>query len=302
MRRLVVLAFIWGWSFVFIKVAAEGLTPVTVAWSRIALGAVVLHLLLRRQGLTMPAGRRYWRHFAVVATAGSAVPFTLLAWGEQHITSALTSVLNASTVLFTAIIAALAGQERLRPIQIAGVGVGLCGVAVAAGVGATDLHGSSAAGAGAAVLAGVCYGVAMVYIRRHLVDIPPLVASTGQLTAGVLILAPLALGSSLTDGVALTPNRIGAVLLLGTLGTGVAYVLFYGVIAELGATKASLVTYIVPVIAVLVGVVVLDEEFRWRLAIGGLITIAGIVAVTATRRDVAPVDVGSAEGGIGVLR
>src|SRR5688500_15177523 len=103
MRRLLVLAFIWGWSFLFIKVAVEGLTPSTVAWGRIALGAAVLYLIVRSQGLVIPRDPAAVRRFVVMGIVGCALPFTLLAWGEQHITSALTSVLNASTPLFTAL-------------------------------------------------------------------------------------------------------------------------------------------------------------------------------------------------------
>ena len=108
MRRLLVLAFIWGWSFLFIKVAVEGLTPSTVAWGRIALGAAVLHVIVRGQGLRIPTDRASLWRFVVMGLTGCTVPFTLLAWGEQHITSALTAVLNASTPLFTALLAAVA--------------------------------------------------------------------------------------------------------------------------------------------------------------------------------------------------
>jgi drug/metabolite transporter (DMT)-like permease len=286
MRRLLVLGFIWGFSFLFIKVAVDGLTPVTVAWIRIALGASALYLVLRRDGLRLPSDRLTLRHFAVASVAGNIVPFTLLAWGEQRITSALTAVLNASTPLFAASFAALARQERLRPVQVGGLGVGIVGVAVAAGFGGSDLAGSSLTGALAAIGAGACYGVAFVYMRRHLVGIPSLVAATGQLAMGAVVLAPVAVASSVVDGVTLTPNRIGAVLLLGVMGTGVAYVINYRTIAELGATKAALVTYIVPVVAVVVGIVVLDEPFEWRLVLGGLLTVAGIGAVTQVgRRD-----------------
>ncbi|HEY3143338.1 MAG TPA: DMT family transporter [Acidimicrobiales bacterium] len=284
MRRLVALAFIWGWSFLFIKVAVEGLPPPAVAWGRITLGAVVLYLVVQSQGLELATSRVFLRHFAVIATVGSVVPFTLLAWGEQRITSALTAVLNASTPLFTALIAFLARQERLRPIQGVGLGIGLCGVAIAAGFGASDLQGSSITGALAAVGAGACYGIALVYVRRNLTVLPPLVAASGQLLAGSVILAPLAIGASVVEGVSLSPTRVLAILILGAVGTGGAYVLFYGAIAELGATKASLVTYLIPVVAVVVGVVVLDEPFQWRLVIGGLVTIVGIAAVTLPAR------------------
>jgi drug/metabolite transporter (DMT)-like permease len=278
-RRLFVLAFIWGWSFLFIKVAGEGLTPTTVAWARIALGAAVLYAVLRGQRRRVRVDRASLRHYAVVTLAGNIVPFTLLAWGEQYITSALTAVLNASTPLFTALFAAIGLSERLRPAQIAGLALGIVGVAVAAGVGASDLEGSSTAGALAAVFAGAGYGIAFVYMRRHLVSYPPMVAATGQLATGTLLLFPVAAATSVAGGVSLTPTRVASILLLGVLGTGVAYVLNYRIIADIGATKASLVTYIIPVVAVAVGILVLDERFGARLLVGGALTVAGIAAV-----------------------
>ena len=283
MRRLFLLAFIWGWSFLFIKVAVDGLTPTTVAWSRIALGAAVLYAILRHQGGRIPVDRTSLRHYAVAATIGNIVPFTLLAWGEQHITSALTAVLNASTPLFTAVFAAIGLSERLRPVQIAGLALGIAGVAVAAGLGASDLEGSSTAGALAAILAGAAYGIAFVYMRRHLVSYPPIVAATGQLATGAVMLFPLAALTSIVEGVSVTPTRLGAILALGAIGTGLAYVLNYRIIGDLGPTKASLVTYVIPVVAVVVGIVVLDEPFEWRLVVGGLLTVGGIAAVNAKR-------------------
>src|SRR5438067_10590253 len=129
MRRVLLLAFIWGWSFLFIKVGIEGMTPATVACTRIALGMAVMLLVLRNRGLSLPRDRTMWRHFAVMGLGYSALPFTLLAWGEQHITSALTSVVNASTPLFAAIAAAVGLGERLRRGQLVGLGLGFFGVA-----------------------------------------------------------------------------------------------------------------------------------------------------------------------------
>jgi drug/metabolite transporter (DMT)-like permease len=283
-RRLFLLAFIWGWSFLFIKVAGEGLTPTTVAWGRIALGAAVLYAVLRSQGRQVPVDGTSLRHYAVVALCGSVVPFTLLAWGEQHITSALTAVLNASTPLFTALFAVVGLRERLQAVQIAGLGLGIIGVAVAAGVGASDLKGSSAAGALAAIMAGAGYGLAFVYMRRHLVTYQPIVAATGQLATGAILLLPFAAVTSIAGGVSLTATRLASIVLLGVVGTGIAYVLNYRIIAELGATKASLVTYIIPVVAVVVGIVVLDEPFEARLLVGGALTVLGIAAVNRRPR------------------
>lgn len=288
MPRLLALAFLWGWSFLFIKVAAEGLTPATVAWGRIALGAVVLYGIVHYQGSRVPTDRTSLRHFAVAAVAGTLVPFTLLAWAEQHITTALTAVLNASTPLFTALFAAAALAERLRPVQVIGLATGVLGVAVAAGLGSSDLDGSSLAATLAAVGAGVGYGVGAVYIRRYLTAHPPLITATGQLAMGSLLYLPVALGTSLAGGVALTPTRTASLVLLGALGTGVAFILYHGAIAQLGPTKASLVTYLVPPVALAVGIVVLDEPFEWRLIVGGGLIIGGIAAVNRRRRAPTP--------------
>ena len=283
MRRLLVLAFIWGWSFLFIKVAVEGLTPSTVAWARITLGALVLYAFLRQRRVALPTDRLMLRHFAVMAVVGTAMPFTMLAWGEQRISSALTAVLNASTPLFTALFAASVGQERLRRGQLGGLAIGVVGVAVAAGLGGSDLEGSSVVGSLAAIGAGACYGLSITYARRHLSDVPPLVSATGQLVMGAVLLTPVAVGTSVASGLSLSPTRVLAIALLGTIGTGFAFLLHYANIAEMGATKASLVTYLVPVVAVVVGILALDETFEWRLPVGGALTVAGIAAVTSRR-------------------
>ena len=289
MRRLVLLAFIWGWSFLFIKVAVEGMTPSTVAAARMALGLVVLATVLRLRGQRLPAGAGWWRHFAFMALVGSAVPFTLLAWGEQHVSSALTSVLNASTPLFAALFVAAFLGERLRAAQVAGLLLGFVGVAVAAGLGGSDVAASSLAGEAAAVGAAVGYGASFTYAKRHLVGISPLVAATGQLAAGTALLLPVAVVTTVREGFSLTPRRTLAIGLLGVLGTGVAYVLNYRSIAELGPTVASVVTYLVPVVAVVVGVVFLDEAFQMRLVLGGALTVAGIALLNGRPRRRRPV-------------
>ena len=270
------LAGIWGWSFLFIKVAVAGLTPSTVAALRVGLGAAVLLGFLRARALRLPRGRQWWRHFLVVALFGSAMPFTLLAWGEQHISSALTAVLNASTPLFAALFAGVLLGDRLRRAQVAGLVLGFVGVAVAVGVAVEDLTGAALGGELAAVVAGAGYGLAFAYSRRHLTGIPPVVAASGQLVMATVLLAPFALVTSLRQGFHPTATRVAAIVLLGVLGTGLAYVLSYRLIADLGPTRASLVTYLIPIVAVTVGLVFLDEAFSFRLVVGGGLTIAGI--------------------------
>jgi drug/metabolite transporter (DMT)-like permease len=278
-RRLFLLAFIWGWSFLFIKVAVGGMTPPTVAAIRVGLGAVVLLGVVRARRMALPSGWVWWRHFAVVAVAGSALPFTLLAWGEEHVSSALTAVLNASTPLFAAALAGLLVRERLRPLQLGGLVLGFVGVAVAAGLGGRDLAASSRWGEAASVAAAACYALAFTYTRRYLSVLPPLVGATGQLVTAAVLLLPAAVATSVRNGFDLTPRRALAVGLLGVLGTGFAYTLSYRLIADVGPTRAAVVTYLIPVVAVTVGAVFLHERFSLRLVMGGVLIVAGIVVL-----------------------
>ena len=283
MRRLLLLAFIWGWSFLFIKVSVEGMTPPTVACARVALGALVLVVTLRSMKRPLPRDRTMWRHFTIAALFGNVVPFTLLAWGEERITSASTSVLNASTPLFTAVLAAVFLHDRLRRWQLSGLLLGFVGVGVAAGFGAGDLGHSSVAGSFAAVLAGLFYGMAFVYMRRHLTSIEPIVAASGQLIMATVLSLPFAVATSATSGLELSVRRALAIGALGAIGTGVAYLLNYRIIADVGATRASVVTYLIPVVAVTVGVVVLGEKFEWRVVWGGVLIVGGIALLRERR-------------------
>ena len=274
MARLFLLALIWGWSFLFIKVAVEGMTPSTVAGARIALGALVMVIVLRVRGTHLQ--RHLWVHFAVQGAIGSATPFTLLAWGEQHVSSALTAVLNASTPLFAATFAAIGLGERLRRPQFAGMALGFVGVGVAAGVGGADLRDASLGGSAAAVGAAACYGLSFAYARRYLSQVPPLTAAAGQLVAGAIWIGPVAVATTLREGIELTWTRVAAIAILGAIGTGIAYVLNYQSIAAVGPTRASIVTQLVPVVAVTVGVAFLDEPFHVRLVLGGGLTLFGV--------------------------
>lgn len=279
MRRLVLLAFVWGWSFLFIKVSVEGMTPTAVAAGRIALGALALHGYLRFKGMSLPRSRTFWRHAAVSTVFANILPFTMLAWGEERITSALTAVLNASTPLFTALAGFLYLRNRLGKIEVIGLFVGIAGVAVAAGVGGSDLAESSVTGSLAAILAGACYGFALTYAARHQLGVPAEIAAAGQLTAGTVMLMPVAIATSFTNGIDLEPHRVLAIVLLGAVGTGFAYILYYRSVAALGPTTTSLVTYLVPVFAVALGIIVLDEHFHVRMLLGGMMIVMGILLV-----------------------
>jgi drug/metabolite transporter (DMT)-like permease len=220
----------------------------------------------------------------------TAVPFTCFGWAEQRIPSALAGVLNGATPLFT-LLAGLAvdarGEARLGARAGVGLALGFVGVAVAAGLGAGDLSGRGiVAGTLACVLAAACYGVGFVFARRRLGGLGVITITSGQLVVASVVLAPLGVGSAVIDGFHLTPTRVLAVAILGFVGTGFAFLFNQRAIAVVGATRASLVTYLVPVVAVAVGVLLADERFSWRLVAGGLLVVAG-VALSKPRRPIA---------------
>jgi drug/metabolite transporter (DMT)-like permease len=190
------------------------------------------------------------------------MPFTLIAWGEEHITSALTSVLNACTPLFTAAFAAWLLHQRLRPPQIAGLVIALGGVAILAGLGGGDLVGSSLLGTLAVVTGTAGYGFGFAYANRFASQLTPMLPVAGlDAASGSLHLRWLGLL---------------CLVLLGAVGTGYAYLLNYRTLQESGAIVASLVTYLIPIVGVAAGVLVLDEPFSYRLVLGGAIVVLGI--------------------------
>jgi drug/metabolite transporter (DMT)-like permease len=198
---------------------------------------------------------------------------------EEHITSALTSVLNACTPLFTAAFAAGLLHDRLRPPQLVGLAVALGGVAVLAGVGGHDLAGSSLAGVLATVIGTAGYGFGFAYARRFVQRLSPIQLSAGQLAAGCLALLPFAGWDVATGTVHFTWLRLLCLVLLGAVGTGYAYLLNYRTLQAEGATAASLVTYLIPVVGVAAGVLVLGEPFSWRLVLGAVVVGFGIALI-----------------------
>lgn len=279
MRRILILAVIWGWSFFLIKVSVRGMTPPTMACLRCGLGAVALLVLCRSKGWQLPRDRETWQHFWVMGLMYSALPFSLLGWGEQRTTSALAAVCQADTPLFAALFSVWILRDRLRRVHVIGLVVGLVGVAVCAGLGGGDVAHSSKIGAVAEVASGASYGFAFCYARRYLRHVQPVVAATGQVVAGAVLAAPFAVGTSLRAGFHLTPTRLAAIVVLGVVGTGLAYAINYASIADLGATKASLVTYLIPIVAVAVGIVILGEPFQLRVIGGGAVIVIGIALV-----------------------
>ena len=279
MRKLIALGLMWGWSFFFIKIALEGMTPSAVVLGRLVFGAAVVLVSLAVTRTGLPRELELWKRLTFMAFVTNVIPFSLFAWAQERITSSLTSVLNASTALMAGLVAVIFLGERLRRLQVFGLVLGFIGVGVAAGLGAGDVAGSSLSGTMAGLGAAFCYAIGFAYSQHHDLGARPEATTAGQLLISAAVVAPFGIGTSVVEGFSLTPTRFLAVFILGVLGTGVGYLIYYRIIAEVGAAKASIVTYLVPVVGLVVGVTIAEEPFSWRLVIGGLLIVGGVVAV-----------------------
>jgi len=295
---LITLSILWGGSFFFAEVALEALPPLSVVFARVAIGALALLALMHAVGLRLPRELRLWRAFFVMGALNNLIPFSLIVWGQTAITGGLAAILNATTPLFTVVLAhILTRDERLTLAKLAGVAAGFLGVAIMIGPQVLDglaLGGLAQGGLGLAVLAqlavlgaAVSYAFAGIYGRRFR-DTPPLVTATGQVTASTLLLCPLALVVDQPWTLALPEPTVtwavlgallGALLGLGLLSTAVAYVIYFRILASAGATNLLLVTFLVPVSAILLGVMVLSEQLTAAQIAGmGLIAL-GLAAI-----------------------
>ena len=286
----VVLAAIWGCSFLFIKVAVEQIGPVYVALGRLAIGAVTLlaSLVLMRQPL--PRDRRLWLHLFVVAALMNAAPFTLFAFGEQRVSSVLAGIWNATTPLCTLVVLLVVFRlERPTGQRMAGLVVGFLGVLTVLGVW-RGLGGAALAGQLMCLAAAICYGFGLPYIRRFVAGRPESGVSiaTAQLivaTVQLAVLAPL-LGGAVPPLGHLHARVVLAMLALGAFGTGIAFLLNYRLIRLVGAGTMSMVTYLMPVFATAAGVLALGEQLTWYEPLGALVILGGVAVSQGALRPV----------------
>ena len=278
----VALGAIWGCSFLFIKLGLLSLTPVQVAFGRLAIGAATLLLVARATGTPLPRRRATWRHLVVTALLFCSIPFTLFAWGETQVSSILAGIINACTPLATlAVTLAAFPEERPTRERITGLAIGFAGVLVV--VGAWEgLGGSELAGVLACAGAVTCYGIAFPYTRRHLVGTGdgPIAIATGQVVLAALFLMPVVVGQAVLGGGGVTlpvaPETIVGMLALGSLGSGIAYVMNTHIVTVAGPTVASSVTYVTPLFAVAAGFLLLGEPLSWHQPVGGAIVLLGV--------------------------
>ena len=279
LRDFVALAAIWGASFFFMRLAVVDFGPLSTAAVRVLIGSAFLLpvLLWRGQGALL---RQHWRALLVVGVLNSGLPFALYAFALMSITTGLSAILNATTPMFGALVAWLWLGERLTPWRLVGLGLGFAGVTVLAWDQASFRGGELSALWAVLACLGAClsYGLAASFTRLRLSQLPPLVTATGsQIGASVGLALP-----ALLTWPAQLPGRTAwlAVLAVGVVCTGVAYLLFYRVIARAGPSRALTVTYLIPLFAVVYGVLLLDEHFTPAMLTGGLVILLGTALST----------------------
>jgi drug/metabolite transporter (DMT)-like permease len=275
--RLVALSAIWGASFLFMRISAPVLGPAWLIFARVGLAA--LFLLAVASILRKPLQwRQNGKHYVILGFFNSALPFLLFAFAARTVSASLLSVLNATAPIWGAAIGAIWLRTALTPRMLLGMLLGIAGVALLAGVEALSLPD----GGGLAMLAGLaapgCYGLATTYTKTARA-VEPFANAHGNLWAATVMLVPVAALAPIPSGLP-TPTVMGAVVALGVLCSGVAYLLYFRLIRDIGATSALTVTFLIPVFGILWGVLFLHEQVGWHTLFGTLIVLAGTILIT----------------------
>ena len=276
------LGLVWGSSFLWIKIAVEEIGPFTLVAFRLLFGLVGLLIIMRLRKQSFPRDRKTLLAFLFMGVFNTALPFTLISWGETKIDSSLASILNGTVPLFTIIIAHFwLHDDKITLPRIAGLIVGFAGIVVLVSrdLGPAGVFNGDILGQLAVLAASLCYATAITFSRRHLRGQPPLVQATMVILIADTLLWLTAPIVERPLHVPTLPITWFALAWLGLLGSCLAYLLFFYLINAWGPTRASLVTYVFPVIGLLLGIIFLGEIADWRLMIGSLLVVAGIVVV-----------------------
>lgn len=279
---LIALALIWGVAFLFISVAVSEVPPLTYVWTRLMIAAAAMWLFVWWRGEPAGLPRSIWGAILVLALFNNAIPFVLFGWGQTHIASGLAAILNATTPIWGVVVAHLfTADEKMSPRKIAGVLLGFAGVTMMIGPALLGSIGNNALAQLACVAAALCYAFAGVWARRfRAIGVSPISVTTGQLTAGALLMLPVAL---LIDRPWLDAlpslKAIGAITALAVVCSSFAYILYFRLIDRAGATNALLVTLLVPPVAIVTGALVLHEVIEPRDFAGLALIALGLAAI-----------------------
>ncbi len=276
---LIALAILWGGTFFFAELALDSLGPLTLATGRVGIGAGAVLVAIGLSGQRLPRAPADWAAFAVMGALNNAIPFALIAWGQTRIESGLAAILNATTPLFTVLLAhAMTRDERLTAQRLAGVLAGIAGVAVLIGPQVLAGLGGQALAQAAVLAAALSYACAGIWGRRFR-GLAPGVAAAGMLTCSTLMLLPAALILERPWQASPGGAAIGAVLALGLFCTALAYVLYFRILATAGATNLLLVTFLIPVSALALGMALLGERPGWTAFAGMVLIFAGLAGI-----------------------
>lgn len=270
------LGLVWGCSFIFIELGLVFLSPFGVTFVRCALGAITLLIFAKARNVELPKGKAIWKKLWVVAMLLNVVPGVLFAFAQQYITSALAGIINATTPLMTLIFMLLIfREEKIKREQVYGLLIGALGVMTVMGVW-KELGGNQLIGIIALLIAVSCYGVSYPYSTRNVIPLglKPEALATGQLLMAAVTLLPLFIFDGFSSN-NYESRSIIAMLCLGIFGSGFAYIWNFSVTAAAGSAIGSTVTYITPVVAVIVGWLYLNEEIVWHEPVGALVVIIG---------------------------
>ena len=278
--QLFFLSVLWGGSYFFIKVILVELKPFSAVLGRVFIAAIVLNIIVRATGHRMPSSRRMWFSFFVMGFINNLLPFSLIFWGQTQISSSLASILNATTPVWTVLLAHfLTADEKITPSRISGVIFGVVGVAVMIGVDVLQGWGSNVIAQLIVVGAAISYACAGIYGKRFK-ETPAIVTATGQITTTTLMMIPVAI---IFDKPWLLPqpslNTWGALLGLVLLSTTLAYIIYFRLLSSAGATNLLLVTFLIPVSAILLGTIILGEHLEIQHIVGMGFIGLGLIAI-----------------------
>jgi drug/metabolite transporter (DMT)-like permease len=285
---LMSLSALWGGSFLFVGVAVQELPPLTIVAARVVLAALALLGAMRLMGATLPREPRVWAAFFGMGVLNNAVPFTLIVWSQGHIASGVASILNATTPLFTVIVAhVFTADEPMTARKLAGVLIGFVGVAVMIGGAALQSLGVAVLAQLATLMAALSYAFAGVYGRRFkAMGVAPIATAAGMLTASSLTLLPVML---LVDRPWTLPapsaTTVAALIGLALFSTSLGYILYFRLLAAAGATNLLLVTFLIPVSAILLGIWLLGERLAPRHLLGMALIGCGLAAIDGRLLD-----------------
>ena len=279
---LIALSILWGGSFLFVGVAVSDVPPLTIVLVRVLLSAITLHVILKAMGYEFPTDKTILLAFLIMGLLNNAIPFSLIAYGQSYIASGLASILNATTPIFTVIVAHfLTTDEKLTGQKITGVLIGFFGVAVMIGIDALQALGIHIFAQIAVLIATTSYAFAGIYGKRFQASgVKPITVATGQVTASTLLMLPLVMLIDKPWNLQMPSfQSISALIALALLSTVLAYVLFFEILARAGATNLLLVTFLIPPGAIILGVLVLNEAIELNQMLGLALIILSLATI-----------------------